>query len=260
MKEVIFLGSGPSTGIPVVGCSCKVCLSPSVYNKRLRPSILIKLANKNILVDVGPDIRHQSLKYGINKIDYLIITHAHYDHIGGIDDMRIFNRIQKKSIKTFLSLSSYEEIKRRYDYIFQPNKKGHSQSASFNFKILKDDVGEFKVSNERIKYFSYFQVLKSVIGIRLKKFAYVTDIKKYDKSIFKFLKNLDVLVISCLRIQKSAVHLNVDQAIEFAKKVNAKKTYFTHMGHEISHAYLENNLPQNMFPAYDGLVINLENL
>ena len=256
MNEVIFLGSGASTGIPVVGCSCKVCLSSSIYNKRLRPSILIKLNKKNILVDVGPDIRYQALIYDINKIDNIIITHAHYDHIGGIDDMRIFNRLQKKSIKTFLSEDSFNEISRRYDYIFKPNKKGHSQSASFNFKVLKEDIGEFKINRDTFKYFSYFQDSKKILGFRIKNFAYLTDIKRYDESIFKKLKNLDYLVISCLRVQKCVVHFNVEQAIKFAKKVKAKKTYLTHIGHEINHSFLENNLPNNIFPAYDGLVIN----
>ncbi|MFA6119117.1 MAG: MBL fold metallo-hydrolase [Parachlamydiales bacterium] len=258
MKEIVVLGSGASTGTPVIGCKCKTCSSLSRYNKRSRPAILIKEKNKNILVDCGPDIRSQALKYNMNKLDGLIITHNHYDHIAGIDDLRIYNRIQKKSLKCFLLKGTYEEIKKKYAYFFEPNLPGHTQSAKFDFNVLSEKKSCFCLDNMSFDYFSYFQDSKKVLGFRLNKFAYVTDIKKYDESIFSKLKDLDVLLLSCLRIKESDVHFNLRQALDFIKIVKPKKTYLTHLGHELEYAEISSQLPKNVKLAYDGLIIKTE--
>ena len=254
--KCIFLGSGSSTGTPIIGCNCKVCSSKSKYDKRLRPSLLLNIKDKNILVDVGPDIRYQALKYDIKKIDALVITHAHFDHIAGIDDLRIFNRYEKKPIKCYLSNETFEELKYRFNYLFMHHPKGHTQSAQFDFTILDDDVGSFEIDNIKVNYFSYHQDSKKVTGLRFKNLAYVTDIKKFDDSIFEQLKKLDVLILSALREKKSAVHLNLQDACDFAKKVKAKNTYFTHLGHEVHHESVSSALSKNIELAYDGLLIN----
>lgn len=255
MSEVIFLGTGASTGVPVIACKCKTCKSKSRYNKRLRPSILIKHKGENILVDAGPDIRQQALKYKINKLDAVIITHAHFDHMAGIDDLRIYNRTGKKAIRCYLLKETYEEIKIKYNHLFTANYKGHTKSARFDFHVLSDKARAFRLDNISINYFSYFQDSKKVLGIRLGNFAYVTDIKSYERSIYDDLKDLDILILSCLRKKRSEVHFDLHEAISFAKKVNPRITYLTHLAHEIEYHSVSSKLCKNIKLAYDGLVL-----
>jgi phosphoribosyl 1,2-cyclic phosphate phosphodiesterase len=256
MGEIVFLGSGASTGSPVIGCKCKTCLSKSKYNKRLRPSILVKQNKKVILVDCGPDIRQQALINNVNRLDSLIITHNHYDHIAGIDDLRIYNRMQKKSLGCYLLKETFEEIKNKYPYFLLPNKRGHTQSAKFDFHILDEKNDLFEIDDILFTYFTFYQDSKKVLGFRINNIAYITDIKRYKKNIFSKLKNLDVLILSCLRKERSEVHFHLDQAIEFAKIVNPKITYLTHLGHELEYHKITNELPKNIKLAYDGLKIN----
>ncbi len=255
MVEVVFLGTGASTGVPVIECSCKTCTSKSKYNKRLRPSILIKHKRKNILVDVGPDIRQQALKYKINRLDALIITHPHYDHIAGIDDLRVYNRKQRKAIDCYLLKDTYKEMKVKYEYIFRENYEGYTQSAKFDFHILDDKKNEFRFDDISFNYFSFFQDSKRVLGIRFDKFAYVTDIKTYDERIFDELKNLNILVLSCLKNARSDVHFNLKEAVDFSKKVNPKITYLTHLAHEVEYYSFLAKCTKNIKLAYDGLIL-----
>ncbi|EKE21039.1 MAG: hypothetical protein ACD_7C00376G0001 [uncultured bacterium] len=255
MSEIIFLGTGPSTGVPVIACSCKTCKSKSRYNKRLRPSILIRHNKKNILVDAGPDIRQQALKYKIKKVDALIITHSHFDHIAGIDDLRIYNRKKKKAIDCFLLKETYEELKVKYEHLFTRNLDGHTKSAKFVFHILDDQKDHFKFAGITFNYFSFFQDSKKVLGIRLNNIAYVTDIKRYDKKKLDEINNLDFLILSCLKKTFCDVHFNLKEAIDFIKKINPKMSFLTHLAHEVDyHSFLPKNL-KNIKLAYDGLIL-----
>ena len=255
MTKVTFLGTGASTAVPVINCRCITCKSDSRYNKRLRPSVLIEKNRKKILIDVGPDIRMQAVRYKIKKIDALILTHAHFDHIAGLDDLRIFNRIQKKPIRCYLLKETFKEIKIKFDHFFKKNLKHHTQGAKFDFHVLDGKKQNFRYDDMSFEYFSYFQDSKKVLGIRVDNFAYITDIKRYDEKIFKKLMNLDVLVLSALRHQKSDVHFNIKEAIEFIKIVKPKKAYLTHLGHEIEYLRDSKKLLKNVFFAYDGLEI-----
>ncbi|NGX52604.1 MAG: Ribonuclease BN [Candidatus Anoxychlamydiales bacterium] len=255
MTKVTFLGTGASTAVPVINCRCITCKSDSRYNKRLRPSVLIEKNRKKILIDVGPDIRMQAVRYKIKKIDALILTHAHFDHIAGLDDLRIFNRIQKKPIRCYLLKETFKEIKIKFDHFFKRNLKHHTQGAKFDFHVLDGKKQNFRFDDMSFEYFSYFQDSKKVLGVRVGDFAYVTDIKRYDEKIFKKLMNLDVLVLSALRHQKSDVHFNIKEAIEFIKIVKPKKAYLTHLGHEIEYLRDSKKLLKNVFFAYDGLEI-----
>ena len=257
MAKVTFLGTGASTAVPVINCRCKTCLSDSKYNKRLRPSVLIEKNRKKILIDVGPDIRMQAVRYKIKKIDVLILIHAHFDHIAGLYDLRIFNRIQKKPIRCYLLKETFKEIKVKFDHFFKRNLKHHTQGAKFDFHILDSKRKAFRFDDMSFEYFSYFQDSKKVLGVRVDNFAYITDIKKYDEKIFKQLTNLDVLVLSALRHKKSDVHFNIKEALEFIKIVKPKKAYLTHLGHEIEYFKDSKKLLKNVFLAYDGLEIKL---
>ncbi|NGX48723.1 MAG: Ribonuclease BN [Candidatus Anoxychlamydiales bacterium] len=255
MSKVTFLGTGASTAVPVINCRCTTCRSDSRYNKRLRPSVLIEKNRKKILIDVGPDIRMQAVRYKIKKIDVLILTHAHFDHIAGLDDLRIFNRIQEKPIRCYLLKETFKEIKIKFDHFFKRNLKHHTQGAKFDFHVLDGKKQNFRFEDMSFEYFSYFQDSKKVLGVRVDDFAYITDIKRYDEKIFKKLMNLDVLVLSALRHQKSDVHFNIKEAIEFIKIVKPKKAYLTHLGHEIEYLRDSKKLLKNVFLAYDGLEI-----
>lgn len=258
MGKITFLGTGSSTASPVIGCKCRTCKSTSKYNKRLRPSILIQKNRKNILVDVGPDIRHQAIKFNINKLDALIITHAHFDHMAGLDDLRIFNRMQNKPLKCYLLKETLKEIKKKYDYMFEVNIKGHTQSARFDFQVLNEKKLSFKVADIIFDGFTYFQDSKKVLGFRVDDFAFITDIKRYREKILDKLKDLDILILSSLREEPTPVHFNIEEAIEFANKIKPKMTYLTHLAHEIEHISMAKKLKKQKYSkniklAYDGL-------
>jgi phosphoribosyl 1,2-cyclic phosphate phosphodiesterase len=255
--KFLFLGTGSSLGVPVVGCGCETCGSQSLYNTRTRTSGLLKIEGKNYLIDVGPDFRLQALKHGIHKIDGLILTHTHFDHIAGIDELRIFSFLKEGNIPCLLSVDSYEELEKRYYYLFKGISKEDSATVLFDFLILKNDQGQVRFVDLPLIYFSYFQGSMKVLGFRLGNFAYVTDIKKFDETLFEILKDVDCLVLSALRKEESRLHFNLNDAIHFAERIGAKKTYLTHIAHEIEHLEVSKELPDSVNIGYDGLEIDI---
>ena len=256
--KVLFLGSGGSLGIPVIGCKCPVCQSPSPFNKRLRPSILIQVNEKNFLIDVGPDFREQALRYQIDELAGVLLTHTHYDHIAGIDELRIYYFRQKKSVPCLLSRETLEELKIRYHYFLPPHEKDAPHATKLAFQILENNTGRTVFERLKVDYFTYEQLGMKVNGFRLNTFAYITDIMDYDETIFQALKGVETLIISGRRWEKSKAHLSIPDAIAIAKKVEAKKTYFTHISHEMDHEEENQKLPEGMQLAYDGMELEIE--
>ncbi len=246
-----FLGTGASAGVPVIGCKCGVCSSSSPKNKRFRPAGVIRIAGKVIAMDMGPDFRSQALAFGIDSLDGLLLTHTHYDHIAGIDEVRIFNVRQKKSLPCMLSRESYEEIKRRYAYFF--NAEG--VSAKFDFFPLDHDAGIVEFLGIEMGYCHFYQTQMKVTGYRIGDFAYISDIQKYENSIFTALKGVKTLVLSALKPEASPFHLSFEEAIAFSKWTGAEKTYITHVGHFLDHEAMNNLLPAGFEIAYDGLTL-----
>lgn len=249
-----FLGTGASAGVPVIGCKCAVCTSPSPKNKRFRPSGLLRVQDKAIVIDMGPDFRSQALSFGVDSLDGVLLTHTHYDHIAGIDEARIFNVRQKKHLPCLLSRESYEELQRRYNYFF--NKEG--LSAKFEFFPLDDDRGEIDFYGIKIGYFSFYQSAMKVTGFRIGDFAYVSDIQKYEESIFDCLKGVKKLVLSALRSEKSPFHLSFEEAIAFSKWVGAEETYLTHLGHFLDHDAINALLPSGFQAGFDGMELEFQ--
>jgi phosphoribosyl 1,2-cyclic phosphate phosphodiesterase len=247
-----FLGTGSSLGVPVIGCKCHTCLSESLKNKRLRTSGLLHVDGKNILIDPGPDFREQALKEGITHIDYVFITHTHYDHIAGLDELRIFSFIKGSNIPCILSKESFEELKRRYYYLFKETLHGDSSTAMLEFIVLEGNIGQVDFLGLSAKYFSYYQGSMKVTGFRFGNFAYVTDIKNFDNKIFEFLHGVETLVLSALRKTESKIHFSLQDAVEFSEHVNAKKTYLTHIAHELEHESINKELPINIQLGFDG--------
>ncbi len=165
-------------GIPVIGCKCAVCRSNSPYNKRMRPSVLIEAGKKKIVVDAGPDFRTQALKYNIDHLDGVIFTHAHHDHISGIDDLRVYYMFNKKPIPCLMSRETYEEIRARYSYIFEKNIPRNKLVSKIDLQFLDGDRGAVDFVNLKIKYLSYEQQSMKVNGYRIGNLTSIADIKK----------------------------------------------------------------------------------
>jgi len=255
--KLLFLGTGGSMGIPVIGCTCATCASPSPFDKRLRPSILITDGKKRYLVDIGPDYRTQALKFGIDTLAGLLLTHTHYDHIAGLDELRIYTFQQKEAMPCLLSRETLEELKIRYHYFIPPPVIDETHWTNLKFSLLEGNQGEVNFEGLKTSYCTYEQVGMKVNGFRFKKTAYMTDVMEYDDEVFKSMQGIETLIISARRWEKSFAHLSVEEAVKFSKKTSAKKTYFTHISHEIEHEETEENLPDGFFLAYDGLEIEL---
>lgn len=245
IMKITFLGTGTSTGIPQIGCNCIVCQSTDPRDKRLRASVLIEQDNQKILIDCGPDFRQQMLLHNPGHLDAILITHGHYDHVGGIDDVRPFGRVQ-----IFAEETVTEQIRNSMPYCFNENLYPGVPLITLN-KIRKEP---FEIDGIKIVPIRVMHANLPILGFRIGKFAYLTDVKSIEKDeIFK-LKNLDILVINALRIKSHISHINIDEAIHIARSIGAKRTYFIHFSHDAGpHAALENNLPDNIFASFDGM-------
>ncbi len=256
--KFLFFGTGGSMGIPVIGCDCAVCRSNSPYNKRLRPAGLLKINDLNILIDCGPDFRAQMLQNNIKHVDGLIFTHAHYDHTGGFDELRIINARTKKPLPCLLSEATADDLKMRFPYVFDPNAPLATITTRVAFQFLESERGLVNFLGIPIHYMTYEQGGMLVNGFRFGNFAYISDIRHYPETIFEDLKGVETLVISCLRHQPSVLHFNVEEAVAFAEKIDAGQAWFTHIAHELDHELTNSKLPANYQLAYDGLEIDFE--
>lgn len=251
---VNFLGTGTSTGVPEIGCTCKVCKSTDSNDSRLRASIQIKTGNKNILIDCSPDFRQQSMQIPFERIDGILITHEHYDHVSGIDDLRPFSR--HGSVSLYVEPNVESALKSRLPYCFTEKKyKGVPDIELCRISKLQPfHIGEVEIIPIRVMHYKL-----PILGFRIDNFAYLTDVKTIPQEELSKLKSLEVLVLNALRIDDHISHLNLEQAIDLAKTINAKTTYFTHMSHQIGlHSQIERLLPYNMHFAYDNLQISID--
>src|SRR3989344_4683064 len=253
-----FLGTGASSGSPRVGCSCEICLSSSLRNQRLRPYGVVRIGDRSLLLDVGPDFRQQALKYRLGALSGLLLTHTHYDHIAGLDELRAFNFSQKKPFPCLLSKESLDELKVRYYYLFKKRGEGESDTVELDCQILPGDAGVIDFLGVSVHYMSYWQGGMKVNGYRIGNFAYVSDIREYDGSIFVALKGVQKLVLSALRKEPNRVHLSLDEAVAFARKVGAEQTWLTHLSHSVDHETACSSLPSDVQPGYDGLTFSFE--
>lgn len=252
--EIIFLGTGSSHGIPVIGCACEVCKSTNPKDKRLRSAIGIKMQNIQFIVDVGPDFRQQMLASCINHIDAVLLTHYHKDHTAGLDDLRAFNYLQKASIPIYSEEIVLDAIKREYSYVFSENRYPGTPKMDLNEIINKP----FLIKDISITPIRAFHNKLPIFGFRIDKFAYITDLKTIKEDEKEKLKNLEVLVISALRIEPHKAHLGLNEALAIVKDCAPQKAYFTHISHmQYSYNEIQAFLPDNVFMAYDNLSIKL---
>lgn len=251
--KIKFLGTGTSQGVPVIGCTCAVCVSQDTKNKRLRSSALIKISNKNILIDTGPDLRQQALKNKINKIDYVLYTHAHRDHVSGIDELRSFNFIQKKSIKAYGNKELVNQLENDYSYIFSDFKypglpEVELNKVNKNFYLDDIEIIPIKVKHHKL----------NILGYRIGNLTYITDAKTISDNQLKKINGSQILVINCLQIKEHLSHLNMEEVLSLIRKIEVKKIYLIHISHNLGlHDEINKSLPDNVELAYDNLEIIL---
>lgn len=251
--KVTILGCATSTGVPIVSCSCPVCTSKNPKNSRTRCSVLVEAKGKNILIDTSTDLRFQALRHGITRLDAVLYTHSHADHTHGIDELRIYNFINKTAIPCFGNMQTIKNIKKNFKYIFDMVK-----SAGGKPKLILTTVAdEFDFDGIKITPVEVYHADWTIFGYRIGGMAYLTDCGGIPDWSWEKLKDLDLLIISALRYRPHPAHLNVEQAVETALKIKPRLTVFTHMGHELDYDTLLRELPDSIVPAYDGMEIEI---
>lgn len=252
--KLTFLGTGTSTGVPEIGCSCEVCTSGDARDARLRCSALLQAAEANILIDCGPDFRMQMLRNYFPKIDALLLTHKHYDHTGGIDDLRPFS--YRNGIPVFADRETEMQVRAMYPYCFTSKKYPGVPNISLH---TIDTLSPFIVAGVEVTPVRVFHGMFPILGYRFGRLAYITDMSYIEPSELDKLRGVEVLVINALRYSKPhRTHQTVLEALKVVEQLNPGRTYFTHMMHHIGlHAKIEKCLPENVFLAYDGLQIEI---
>ncbi len=248
------LGCATSTGVPIAGCNCSVCQSDNPKNKRTRSSIFIQKDDINILIDSSTDLRFQTLNNNITRINAVLYTHSHADHTHGIDDLRTFNFINRMEISCFGNELTINNIKNNFKYIFD-----NITSAGGKPRLILNTVNKiFKFESIEIIPIDINHANWIILGYRIGKMAYLTDCSGIPAESVKKLQNLELLIIGALRYSPHTAHFSVEQAVEAIEMIKPRKAVLTHMGHELDYDILKKQLPKNIVPGFDGMIINIK--
>ena len=253
-NTLTILGAGSSAGTPVVGCRCKTCLSVNPRNTRTRCSSLVTLENgKNILIDTSPDLREQSLRESITKVDAVLFTHAHADHCHGIDDLRAFCQINKIQIPLYGNQDVIDQLSIKFKYAMIEPKN------FWEIPVLKPNIVDapFKIFDEIITPIPVMHGNSNINGYRIGNLGYITDASEISENSMKLLEGVDTLLLDCLRMEPHFTHLSFSESIEISKKIKAKKTYLIHMTHSLEYESLKKMLPEGIYVGYDGLKLQI---
>lgn len=249
----IFLGTGTSQGIPVIACKCDVCLSNNNKDNRLRTSFFIQSESTSIVIDTGPDFRQQMLNNNIEKLDGVVFTHEHKDHVAGMDDIRAFNFIQKKDMDVYASENVEKALHREFPYVFEDNK--YPGVPLVKLHRIEDDnfqIGDIDLQPINVKHYRM-----PVKGYRVGNLSYITDAKEIIKDEFEKLRGSEVLILNALRKTEHISHFNLKEALEIIEEIKPQKAYLTHISHLMGlHDEVMKELPANVEIAYDGLLID----
>jgi len=251
--KVTILGSGTSHGVPMIGCTCEVCLSPDPRNRRFRPSICVENEGRVILVDTTPELRLQSLAFGLNRVDAVLITHTHADHIFGLDDLRRFNDLSGEVIPVYGEPAALDDIRRIFPYIFDPPQQGGGTPKLDLLPVPRS----FDLFGIHIESFTVMHGRLPVLAYRFNDAAYVTDTNHIPPESMEMLRNLDLLILDAVRYNPHSTHFGLWQAVEVADRLKAKRVLFTHLSHHFDHEKTNSELPPHMQLAHDGQVIEL---
>ena len=251
-NKLIFLGTGTSQGVPIIGCDCQVCRSNDPHDSRLRTSAYVEYQGVHLLIDAGPDFRQQILTNNISTIDAVLLTHQHKDHTGGLDDARAFNYTTKKGFEIYLEPNVAESLKKEYSYAFEKEK--YPGVPEFNLHII--DENPFSVNGVEIVPVRAIHYKLPILGFRFGNLGYLTDANYISEESIAKLRGIKTFVISCLRKEEHISHFSYDQVMQVCEKVGAERVFFTHMSHRMGlHEHMLNTLPNGIEPAYDGLSI-----
>jgi len=255
---LLIMGTGGSMGIPVIGCRCPVCTSTNSRNKRSRSACVVKANQKTILIDASADFRFQALNHDLRTLDAVIFTHAHQDHVGGIDDLRPYFFYHLGPIPCYMSPETAEDVQERFAYIFETKNRSPSLLPKLDVRLFDGERGTLEIEGIPFRYFTYSQVGMPVNGFVIGDLAYVSDIKEYPDTIFEDLKGVKTLIVSALRKEGNPIHFTVDEAVAFSRKVGPEETWLTHIAHELDHDKANSELPEGIQMAYDGLELSLD--
>ena len=248
------MGTGTSQGVPMIGCKCDVCRSDDPKDKRLRSAIYVKYNGMDIMIDAGPDLREQLLREDIDHLDAVILTHEHWDHTGGLDDVRAFNYLEKRAFPLYLEKRAAQSIKKEYYYAFGEDK----YPGAPDFELHTIDENPFSIKNNEIIPIRVYHGDLPILGFRIGDMAYITDASYIPNEEFKKLEGLTTLILNTVRVTSHPSHFSLPQAVAIAERVGAKQTWLTHLSHQLGrHRELMKSLPDNIQPAYDGLRISM---
>ncbi|HNM33945.1 MAG TPA: MBL fold metallo-hydrolase, partial [Chitinophagaceae bacterium] len=247
-------GTGTSSGVPMIGCNCMVCTSRNTKDKRLRSSILVQSATTTIVVDTTPDFRYQMLCTNTKHVDAILFTHPHKDHIAGLDDVRAFNFLTNQPMQLYANSLTAEALRRDFYYAFSDKK--YPGVPNLNIHII--DTNSFFIGDIPIQPILVWHLNMPVFGYKFGNFTYITDANRIDEKEQKLISNSTILVLNALRKEKHISHFTLDEATQLAQVLQAQKTYFTHISHQLGlYNEINNSLPKNIELAYDGLVVEV---
>ena len=258
---ITILGSGTSTGVPMIGCDCRTCQSRDPRDQRLRTSALIEHRGLNVVIDTSADFRAQMLEARLTHLEAVLYTHQHYDHIAGFDDLRAFQFLRRVAPTCYANVATYDHIRKAFDYAFGHATQHGGGLPQVPFEVI--DEAAFTIEGPRGARLEVLPIPLlhghlPILGFRVGGFAYLTDCSAIPERSFGRLEGLDTLVLDGLRYKPHSTHLTIDEAVALAGRIGARQTYLTHMNHDILHAELEQRLPPSVRLAYDGLRFEIE--
>ncbi|MGH9868252.1 MAG: MBL fold metallo-hydrolase [Candidatus Polarisedimenticolia bacterium] len=251
--RVTFLGTGTSVGVPAIGCECEVCTSRDPLNRRLRTSAHVALGDARLLLDASIDLRQQALRERIDRLDAVLLTHGHADHVFGLDDLRMFNYRQQGPVPVHASPATLADVRRTFWYAFD-DAAGASSRPQLDLRPVE---GPFTVAGVRVVPFEVIHGTMSILGYRIGAFAYITDASALPEASMRILEGVEVLVINALRRKAHPTHFTLEGALEAIARVGPRQAWLTHISHDLEHTSLGRELPPGVSPAHDGLVLEV---
>ncbi len=251
--KLTFLGTGTSTGVPTIGCDCKVCQSTDPHDQRTRPSIMIEYDGRVVLIDTTPDFRQQALRQRIQRLDAVIYTHGHADHVFGLDETRVYYFRQQVPLPIYADAATLDTLKRIFSYIFNQTYK-YGGIGKLDANVIDGEIDLWGVK------FLPVPVLHGdlpVLGFRFAKAAYITDFSTIPETSLRMLEGLDVLVLDALRHKPHPTHSNLENSLALVERLKPRRAFFTHIAHELAHAATNATLPPHVRLAHDGLSIEV---